>query len=124
LRLEAIAAEYRTIASRFKRNCGLLAAAGANYCRSCGGAGAIATAASAVRATAAKATTTGLIGFLGLSARLAALRRRISTLLKERLVGSSKCEFPSAVATGKLKISSHLVPLFQFVKPRRLRGYE
>jgi CHAT domain-containing protein len=37
LRLEAIAAEYRTIASRFKRNRSLLAAARANYSSSRGG---------------------------------------------------------------------------------------
>jgi CHAT domain-containing protein len=37
LRLEAIAAEYRTIASRFKRNRSLLAAARTNYRSSRGG---------------------------------------------------------------------------------------
>jgi hypothetical protein len=113
--LEAIAAEYRTISSGLKRNSGLLAASGADYCRSCGCAGAIATAASAVAASAATAkasSATGLVGLLGLSARLAALRRRISPFLEERLVSSSKCKFPSAVATGKLQISSHGVSPF------------
>jgi hypothetical protein len=126
LRLEAIAAEYRTIASGFKRNGSLLAAARTNNRGSCGGAGAIATAASAVTATTAAkaAASAGLVGLLGLSARLAALRRRISSFLKERLVSSSKCEFPSAVATGKLQISSHGVPLFEFEQTRRFRGYE
>jgi len=110
LRLEAIAAEDRTIASRFKRNRSLLAAARANYRSSRGGARAITTAPAAVAATAATtepAATSGLVGLLGLSAGLAALRRRISTFLEERLVSSSKCKFPSAVATGKLQISSH-----------------
>jgi hypothetical protein len=107
--LEAIAAEYWAIASGFEGNRCLLAAAGTDNRCSCGGAGAIATAASAVAASAAAkaAASAGLVSLLGLSARLAALRRRISPFLKERLVSSSKCEFPSAVATGKLQISSH-----------------
>jgi hypothetical protein len=111
LRLEAIAAEYRTIASRFKRNRSLLAAARANYRSSSCGTRAITTAPAAVAATAAATesttATSGLVGLLGLSAGLAALRRRISTFLEERLVSSSKSKFPSAVATGKLQISSH-----------------
>jgi hypothetical protein len=110
LRLEAIAAKYRTIASRFKRNRSLLAAARTNYRSSCGGTRAITTAPAAVAATASTETaaaTSGLVGLLGLSAGLAALRRRISTFLEERLVSSSKSKFPSAVATGKLQISSH-----------------
>ena len=108
--LEAVAAEHRTIASRFKRNRSLLAAARANYCCSRGCARAITTAPAAVAASAATkaaAATTSLVGLLGLSARLAALRRRISPFLEERLVSSSKSKFPSAVATGKLQISSH-----------------
>ena len=117
LRLEAVAAEYRTIASGFKRNSGLLAAARTNYCCSRSCARAITAApASAITASAATtvptAATTSLVGFLGLSAGLAALRRRISTFLEERLVSSSKCKFPSAVATGKLQISSHCVSPF------------
>jgi hypothetical protein len=59
------------------------------------------------RRQTAAATSASLVGLLGLSARLAALRRRISPFLEERLVSSSKCKFPSAVATGKLQISSH-----------------
>jgi hypothetical protein len=112
--LEAIAAEYRTIASRLERNRSLLAAARTNYrCSRCG-TGAITTAPAAVSASPATAITaaTGLVGLLGLSARLAALRRRISPFLEERLVSSSKCKFPSAVATGKLQISSHGVSPF------------
>ena len=111
LRLEAITAEHRTIASRFKRNRSLLAAARANYRSSRGCARAITTAPAAVAATAAATesttATSGLVGLLGLPAGLAALRRRISTFLEERLVSSSKSKFPSAVATGKLQISSH-----------------
>jgi len=112
LRLEAVAAEHRTIASRFKRNRSLLAAARTNYCGSrCGTSAITAAPAAAVAATAAttEAATaaSGLVGLLGLSAGLAALRRRISTFLEERLVSSSKSKFPSAVATGKLQISSH-----------------
>jgi hypothetical protein len=110
LRLETIAAEYRTITSRLKRNRSLLAAARANYCCSRGCTRAITTAPAAVAASAATkstAATTSLVGLLGLSARLAALRRRISPFLEERLVSSSKSKFPSAVATGKLQISSH-----------------
>jgi hypothetical protein len=116
LRLEAVAAKDRTIASRFKWNGGLLAAAGTNYRGSSGCACGVTTAASAITASASatktSATTTGLVGLLGLSARLAALRRRISPFLEERLVSSSKCEFPSAVATGKLQISSHGISPF------------
>ena len=110
LRLEAVAAEYRTISARLKRNRGLLAAAGTHDCCSCGCTRAITTAPAAVAATASTKTApaaSGLVGLLGLSARLAALRRRISTFLEERLVSSSKSKFPSAVATGKLQISSH-----------------
>jgi len=110
LRLEAVAAEYRTIASGFKRNRSLLAAARANYRSSRGCARAITTAPAAVAATApteSTAAASGLVGLLGLSAGLAALRRRISSFREERLVSSSKCKFPSAVATGKLQISSH-----------------
>lgn len=116
LRLEAVAAEYRTIAPGFKRNRGLLAAARTNYRSSRGCARAITAPASAITAAATTtvptAATTSLVGFLGLSAGLAALRRRISTFLEERLVSSSKCKFPSAVATGKLQISSHCVSPF------------
>jgi hypothetical protein len=110
LSLEAVAAEYWAIASGLERNGGLLATAGTNYRGSCGCARAITTAPAAVAATAtteSAATTSGLIGLLGLSAGLAALRRRISTFLEERLVSSSKCKFPPAVATGELQISSH-----------------
>ena len=96
LRLEAIAAEDRTIASGFERNGGLLAAAGADHCGSgAGRAGAIA-AATAVSTPAA----TGLIGLLSLSAWLAALGRGVSPFLEESLVSSRKCKFPPAVATG------------------------
>jgi hypothetical protein len=110
--LEAVATEDRTIAPGFEGHRGLLSASGADNRRSRGCAGAITASASAVAASAAKAATTGLIGLLGLSARLAALRRRISPFLEERLVSSSKCEFPSAVATGKLQISSHGISPF------------
>ena len=114
LRLEAIAAEYRTIASGLKRNRGLLAASGTNYGRSSGCARGVTAASASVTAsaTAAVAATSGLVGLLGLSARLAALRRRISPFRKERLVSSSKCKFPPAVATGELQISSHCVSPF------------
>ncbi len=113
--LEAVAAEYRTIAPGLERNRRLLATARADNCRSRGCAGAITATAAAVAASAATkstAATTSLVGLLGLSARLAALRRRISTFLEERLVSSSKSKFPSAVATGKLQISSHCVSPF------------
>jgi hypothetical protein len=126
LRLEAIAAEDWPIASGFKGNRGLLAAAGADNGRSRGGSRGVTASASAITASTTAGVapaTSGLVGFLGLSARLAALRRRISPFLEERLVSSSKSKFPSAVATGQLQISSHCVPLFQFVKTRRLRGY-
>jgi hypothetical protein len=105
LRLEAIAAKYRTIATRFKRNGGLLAATRANYrsSRACARtipAAATTTVAASAATAKAAATSSSLVGLLGLSARLAALRRRISPFLEERLVSSSKCKFPSAVATG------------------------
>jgi hypothetical protein len=117
LRLEAIAAEDRTIAPGLERNRSLLAAARTNYrCSRCGTRAITTTAPAAVSASPAAAitaaTTAGLVGLLGLSARLAALRRRISPFLEERLVSSSKCKFPSAVATGKLQISSHGISPF------------
>jgi hypothetical protein len=114
--LETIAAEDRTIAPGLERNRSLLAAARTNYRCSCCGTRAITTTApaavSASPAAITAATTAGLVGLLGLSARLAALRRRISPFLEERLVSSSKCKFPSAVATGKLQISSHGISPF------------
>jgi hypothetical protein len=98
LRLEAVAAEDRTIAPGLERHGGLLAAAGADYRGSgAGSAGAIATTtAAAVSTTAA----TSLIGLLGLSTWLAALGRRVSPFLEESLVSSRKSKFPPAVATG------------------------
>jgi hypothetical protein len=110
LRLEAVAAENRTIASGLKRNRGLLAAAGANHSGSCGRA--LAVSAAAAITTTVTASTATLVGFLGLPAGLAALGRGITSFLEERLVGSSECEFPPAVATGKLQISSHCLPRF------------
>jgi hypothetical protein len=97
LRLVAIAAVDRTIATRLKRHGGLLAAPGAHHCSSSGFGPLVSAAAPA----------SALFVFLCLTAGFAALGCGIPALLEERLVFARKGEFLTAVATGELQIASH-----------------
>ena len=95
-RLVAIPAEDRTIATRLKRHCCRLAATRTNHrcslCRSRTVAGA------------------PLVVFLCLTATLATFWGRITTFLKECLIGSGEGEILPAIAASKLNISGHGCP--------------
>jgi hypothetical protein len=93
LGLVAVAAVDGAIAARLEGNGGLLSAAGANdgcAARFC------------ALVASASASPTCLLVLLRLAARFAALGRRVSALLEERLIFASKRKFLSAVATGEL----------------------
>jgi hypothetical protein len=96
LRLIAIPTVNGTVTARLKRNRRLLSASGADYRRP-------ARLGPLVSATPAAA----LFVLLCLTARFAALGRRIPALLEERLVFGRKCEYLPAVTTGELLIASH-----------------
>lgn len=55
--------------------------------------------------------------FLCLSARSAALGSRVTTFLKERLIGSAEGEFLPTVAASNLHISGHRSPYWGIVQP-------
>jgi hypothetical protein len=97
LRLIAIPAVNRAIAARLKRHRRLLSATGAHDRRP-------ARLGPLVSATAPAAA---LFVLLRLTAWFAALGRRISALLEERLVFGRKREYLPAVTTGELLIASH-----------------
>jgi hypothetical protein len=107
LRLVAALAEDGTISARFKRNCCLLAASGADYRCSLRYVRAIAATTTAV----ATAPTALVVILFCLTACLAPLRRRIATLAEKCLIGSGKCEFLSTVAAGELQVPSHISSL-------------
>jgi len=95
-RLIAIPAEYRTIATRFKRHCCRLTASRTNH-----------------RCTLCRSRTVAgppLIVLLCLSAILATFWGRITTFLKERLISSGEGEVLPAIAARKLHISGHGSP--------------
>lgn len=93
-RLIAVAAENRSVAAWLKRyRCGLAAARTDHGC--------------SLRRSRAIAGTPTLIIFLCHTARLAALGRRITTLLKECLIGSGEGKVLPAIAACKLNISGH-----------------
>jgi hypothetical protein len=97
-RLKAVLAIYGTIPTGLERNRGLLSASGANH-------------ACALRRTAAVSATaaaTLLFVLLGLTARFAALRRRITTLAEKFLVLRGKRERLPAIAAHELLIFSHI----------------
>jgi hypothetical protein len=97
-RLKAVLAIYGTIPTGLERNCGLLSASGADH-------------ACALRRTAAVSATTAatlLFVLLGLTARFAALRRRITTLAEKFLVLRGKRERLPAIAAHELLIFSHI----------------
>jgi hypothetical protein len=58
-----------------------------------------------------------LVVLSGLPARLAAFRGRITTFLKERLIGSGEGKVAPAVAALKLNISRHGNPRAVIVQP-------
>jgi hypothetical protein len=82
----AVAAIHRAIAAGLKRHRRRLSACRTNDGSSLGGSGTV--------------TRTTLIVFLGLPARLAAFRRRVTAFLKERLIGSGEGEVLPTVAAG------------------------
>jgi hypothetical protein len=96
LRLVASLAEDRTVATRFERNCGLLAASGADDRCSLRCPCAITAAATAV----SPAASTLLFVFLCLAAGFAPLWRGIAALAEKCLIVGCKCKFLSAVAAG------------------------
>jgi hypothetical protein len=112
LRLVAVAAVHRTIATRLKRHRGLLPAPGADHCCSSG-----------LRPLVSAATAaTALFVLLCLAAGFAALGCGIPALLEERLVFARKGEFLTAVATGELQIASHgesSFPLYAIIHESR-----
>jgi hypothetical protein len=98
-RLKAVLAIHGTIPTGLEWNRGLLSASGADH-------------ACTLRCTAAvpAAAATLLLVLLGLTARFAALRRRITTLAEEFLVLSGKRECLPAIAAHELLIFSHISP--------------
>lgn len=93
--LETVLAVHGTIPSGLERNCGLLSASGTDHARTLGCAAAVPP---AVR----------LFVFLGLAARLAALRSRVTTIAEEFLVLRTKREGLSTIAANELLIFSHM----------------
>jgi hypothetical protein len=49
-----------------------------------------------------------LVILLGLTASLAAFRRRIAALAKKCLIGSGEGKFLSTIAAGELQVPSHI----------------
>jgi hypothetical protein len=94
--LKAGLAVHGTIASGLEWNGGLLSAPGTDHGRT-------------TRFTALiSAAAARLFVFLGLTARFAALRRRITTLAEEFLILRSECERLPAIAAHELLIFSHI----------------
>lgn len=93
-RSEAVLAIYRPIASRLKRNCGLLSAPGT---RNRG----------ALRFAPGVSAPSGLFVLFCLATCLAALRSRIAAFPIKCLIFAGKGEFLSAVAAGQLQILCH-----------------
>lgn len=93
--LIAVLAVDGTVAPGLERNRGLLSTSGTGY--GC-----------PLRCTALIASTAArLFRFLGLTASLTALRRRITTFAEELLVLGGKTKGLSAIAAHELLISSH-----------------
>jgi len=101
--LVAIPAKHRPIATWLEGYCGRLPATRADH-RS-----------ALCRSRAITGTPLTLIVFLCNAARLAALRCRITTFLKERLICSGEGKILPAVAARKLNISWHGVPRAEIV---------
>ena len=95
-RLVAIPAVDRAVATRLKRHCCRLAATRTNH-----------------RSSLCRARTVAgapRIVLLCLTAVLATFWGRITTFLKERLIGSGEGELLPAIAASKLNISGHVSP--------------
>lgn len=101
LGLIAVPAVDGTVSAGFEGDCGLLPATGTDDRCSRWLAPRVST------TTAVSSPSARLLVLLGLTARFAALGRRVAALLEERLIFASKRKFLSAVATGELQISSH-----------------
>ena len=95
--LKAALAIHGTVPPGLERHCGLLSAPGADD--------------GCTPRFTALVSSAGLFLFLGLTALLAALRRRISALAEERLIVNGKRERLSAIATNEFLIPSHISSL-------------